>query len=196
MRVKGYQKASPSEVKVQTDEGNLFLYGISENSIRCVYTKREEPENVSPLEIPENTKQLGFAELNVEELENSLKLFTEELTLWIDKESGRFSWTKTADGTILLEEGEKELTDVPVMVYTTGGEKPVVRRVKTVYGERNFVENLRGVEDHKAYRAKLNFFWKLTSRSTDWDRAKRGSMITTGMCNIYISTICGSRSHS
>ena len=57
----------------------------------------------------------------------------------------------------MLQEGEKELTEIPVMKYSTCGEKPVIRRVKTVDGERNFVENLREVEDHKAYRAKLSF---------------------------------------
>ena len=42
-------------------------------------------------------------------------------------------------------------------VYTTGDEEPVIRRVRTVDGDRNFVENLRPVEDHMACRAKLCF---------------------------------------
>ena len=71
---------------------------------------------------------------------------------------------------ILLEEGPKELEKIDVMRYTTGGEAPVINRVKTVDGERNFIQNLKQVADHQAYK---------------------GSTITGDMTNICTSTICG-----
>ncbi len=68
--------------------------------------------------------------------------------------------TEDAGRTLLLQEGDKELTPFDVEVWTTGGEAPQIRRVHTVDGDRNFVDNLRPVADHRAYRAKLSFCWQ------------------------------------
>ena len=144
-------------ITLRTDDGLFQITGVAENIIRCVYTKKESALAVSPLGI--QGKDPG-AKLHTEELENGLEISTSLLTLWIDKEDGRFVWTRKADGSILLEEGGKELTETPVMKYTTGGEAPVIRRVKTVDGERNFIENMHEVEDRKAYHAKLSFCWR------------------------------------
>ena len=94
-----------------------------------------------------------------------------------------------ADGHVLLREGRKELTKAPYMVYNTGGEKPVIHRVQTVDGERNFVKNLRAVEDHKAYHAKLSFQWARTSTSTVWDREKKAFTTIGGIFSTSISII-------
>ncbi|MCR5486687.1 MAG: glycoside hydrolase family 31 protein [Lachnospiraceae bacterium] len=64
---------------------------------------------------------------------------------------------KDAGGKLLLSEGRKEFIRIPVMSYTTGGEKPVIDRVKTVDGERNFIKNLREEKDHEAYQGRLYF---------------------------------------
>ena len=58
---------------------------------------------------------------------------------------------------ILLSEGKKEFIRIPVMKYTTGDEEPVIDRVKTVDGERNFIKNLKEVFDHEALQGRLYF---------------------------------------
>lgn len=141
-----------SEVRAITDDGVLRIQGVSGRVIRCVWSKKEEDSDESPIGISRTR-----VPLEVEELENGLEISTERLTLWVDRLDGRFVWTRRSDGSILLEEGEKELTETPYMVWTTGGEEPKIRRVKTVDGERNFVENLKPSEDHLAYHAKLSF---------------------------------------
>ena len=153
MKICDYQTAEDRRsVRISTDEGSFRICGIGDGIIRCVYTRREEDSDVSPIGVNRMS-----VPLSVEELENGLEISTEKLTLWIDREDGRFVWTKRENGEILLEEGEKELTETPYVVWTTGDEKPVICRVKTVDGERNFVENLKPVQDHTAYHAKLSF---------------------------------------
>lgn len=61
---------------------------------------------------------------------------------------------------MILEEGGRELEKIDVMRYTTGDEAPIINRVKTVDGERNFIQNLKQVADHQAYKGRLHFRWK------------------------------------
>lgn len=58
-----------------------------------------------------------------------------------------------------LTEGEKTLIEKDLVRYQLPGDKPIVKRVKTVDGERNFIENLEQVMDGTAYRGKINFEW-------------------------------------
>lgn len=60
-------------------------------------------------------------------------------------------------GAELLSVTEMEFTEVPVFRYTTGGEAPVIDRVITVDGERNFIRNLIAEEDHKALQGRVHF---------------------------------------
>lgn len=154
MKIQDCQKISDNKIRIRTDRGLLLVSAEAENIIRCVYTGREQEASVSPLQIRHNESACPLA---LEELDGDLQISTSLLTLRIRQADGCFVWIRRKDGFQLLEEGEKELTGIPVMKYSTCGEKPVIRRVKTVDGERNFVENLREVEDHRAYRAKLSF---------------------------------------
>lgn len=72
-----------------------------------------------------------------------------------DPETGSISWSY--NGKTLLEKTSHELSEESVFTYTTDGEEPVIDRVKTVDGERNFIKNLKKKEVRKAYRAKLYF---------------------------------------
>ncbi len=139
-----------------TNEGRLSVFGVSENILRCVYTKRDEILPVSPIGIEPELK----AGLKVEEKEDFCLIETSRIALEIEKQTGKFIWRDKKTGRLLLREGGKELTSAPLMVYSTGGEKPVIRRVQTVDGERNFVENLKPMEDHMAYKGKLYFDWQ------------------------------------
>ena len=89
-----------------------------------------------------------------------MQVETDRIRLVIDRESGRFTWYAQKTGGLLLREGGKELTQVPLQEWSTGGEAPVYRRVHTVDGDRSVVENLRPVDAGMAYRAKLFFDWQ------------------------------------
>ena len=48
---------------------------------------------------------------------------TERVVLEADSKNGGFVWRNADDGRVLLKEGRKELTEAPLMVYSTGGEE-------------------------------------------------------------------------
>ncbi len=70
--------------------------------------------------------------------------------------AGRIEW-KHADGTRWCIQDKADLTKIDVVRYTTGGEKPVINRVKTVDGERNFIQNLKPEKVRDGYRARVFF---------------------------------------
>ncbi|HAG70517.1 MAG TPA: glycoside hydrolase [Lachnospiraceae bacterium] len=88
-------------------------------------------------------------------------------------ESLRLKWM-SAEGELLLSEGRKEFTRVPVMAYTTGDEEPVIERVKTVDGERNFIKNLREVKDHEALQGRLYFEFSEDEQIHGFGQAEEG----------------------
>ena len=136
--------------------GNCRVQAVRDNIIRCSYTKRESWEKKSPIGIDVCPKSI----FTVSEEEERIVFQTEGIILEAKCKSGGFVWKDAKNGQVLLKEGRKELTETPLMVYTTGGEEPVIERVQTVDGERNFVQNLKAVQDHMAYHGKLNFFWE------------------------------------
>lgn len=74
--------------------------------------------------------------------------------------AGAGLWRFAAGERLLVSEASRALVPEQVYVMSTGGEAPVVDRVKTVDGERNFVRNLRQVPDHMACRAELCFAFR------------------------------------
>lgn len=144
------------QAQADTNQGTFMLYGITENILRCVYTRREEIRQESPLGVD----TAAGANISVEEDEFVYRVSTAKICVELDKENGKFTWLNKVTGKTLLREGGKELTENPLMVYSTGDEKAVIRRVQTVDGERNFVENLKPTLDHMAYKAKLYFQWE------------------------------------
>ena len=167
MQITGWN-ISPDQktVTVNTDRGLFMISGIFRDIFRCVYTKESEPVSTSPIGI----RACPMQELSVSEQKDSglLQIVGGNILLEIETGSGLFAWYRTepsASGPksrsrLLLKEGEKELTPYMVQAWTTGGEKSIVRRVRTVDGDRNFIDNLRPVDDHRAYRAKLRFCWR------------------------------------
>ena len=147
--VGGYMK---TVVTISTKNGYLHFYGISETIIRCVFTKKGAVNDCSSIGI--NLE----ANIELEECEDDdfYIIKTSRLCIFVDKRTEKVTW-KTVEGDTFLTEKSKTLTETPVITYTTGDEEPIIKRVKTVDGERNFVENLKAVTDHMAYRAKINF---------------------------------------
>ena len=143
-------------IEIMTDNGRLYLEGINESVIRCVYSKQEIKYEPSMLV----TGRAAAGILDISETDEELVIQSKQVLLLICKDTGIFMWYDKKTGKLLLKEGGKILTGINVPRYTTGGEKPVISRVKTVDGERNFIENLKMVIDRQAYRGKLLFDWQ------------------------------------
>lgn len=75
----------------------------------------------------------------------------------INGDNSAITFTNRKTGEVFLKEKKKTLVETPVYKYTTGGEEPIVERVKTVDGERNFIKNLKTEIDRMAYRGKIEF---------------------------------------
>ncbi|HJD26955.1 MAG TPA: DUF4968 domain-containing protein, partial [Candidatus Blautia intestinipullorum] len=144
------------ELKFRLKDGNCRLQAVRDNIIKCSFTKKEEWTDESPIGICCSSE----ADFTAEEDGKKVKIRTGQIILEADCTGGTFCWRDAADEHVLLREGRKELTEALYMVYNTGDEAPVIHRVQTVDGERNFVKNLRAVEDHKAYHGKLCFLWE------------------------------------
>ncbi len=162
----------------------LRLIPIEEEVFRCVFSQEPIAETESAF-----IDRTGFTPVpySIEETEHSVQVRTGRVQAEVLKADGRILWTRledasageqpgqtgqnassvwpSGDGTsggvsILLAEGPRELEKIDVMRYTTGGEPPIINRVKTVDGERNFIQNLKQVADHQAYKGRLHFRWK------------------------------------
>lgn len=143
------------KVELQTEKGRLLVQKMTDRILRCLYTEKEDFHPGSPLGI----KDFVPSDLRLTEEEDAWLVAAEQISLRIDKATGAFCWMDGA-GKLLVQEKEKELTQKPLLVYSTGGQEPILRRVKTVDGDRNFVENLKAAEDHMVYRARLFFQWQ------------------------------------
>lgn len=110
----------------------------------------------------------------VKEEEEKVILSLEKLTAEVSVKTGSIIWKMSGDGRKLLAENGRSLVEKPVYHYTTGEEAPVIDRVKTVDGERNFIKNLKKVEDRKAYRGKLNFLFEEEEKIYGLGQAEEG----------------------
>jgi alpha-D-xyloside xylohydrolase len=143
---------------LKLQEGTLAVSAVREDILHIVYTKNDTLQQPSVLITEE-----GHREIPLEKSEESaqhLTICTGKVTAQFDKTTGIGCFTDTKTGHLYLQEAGKSLVEKEVVHYTTGGEEPVIDRVKTVDGERNFIRNLKPVVDRKAYRAKLSFHWK------------------------------------
>ena len=133
-------------------ETKLLFSCIRPNIIRCRYTGLSEEEE--SLLIAEEARK---AEQPLEpEKDGGFLLYRAgELSACVSEEEKICRW-ESPEG-LLLQEGKKEFVQIPVMRYTTGDEAPVIDRVETVDGERNFIRNLKEEEDHKAWQGRLHF---------------------------------------
>ncbi len=168
MRIEKWERnPEGTAVRLFLDRGIMEIQGITETILRCVFTEEERISEESPLGILKKQgeklevleKPAGF-----EAAPEILRISTSCVILEIARENAVFTWfQRNPDGTrgrLLLREAGKELQRKMVKVYGTFGEEPVIRRVHTVDGDRNFIDNLKSVEDHAAFRAKLFFDWQ------------------------------------
>lgn len=139
------------------EDASMRLEPVTETIIRCVYTKEDVFKDDSIIVGRRQEKPVEFA---VSETDHTVCLSTGQISVYVQLETGMMEWWDKQGGKRYLKEGGKSLSKTDVIRYTTGDEKPVIDRVKTVDGERNFVKNLKPVVDRTAYRGKLCFDWQ------------------------------------
>lgn len=144
---------------------------ITDEIIRCVAAEEKVMEQTDSLIIEQ--KEYTPIEFLTEENEESCIIKTKKVGVRINLCTGELTWLR-ADGTVWVEEKGKDLTQIDVIRYTTGDEAPDINRVKTVDGERNFIQNLKAVVDHRAYRARLFFKWKEDEQIHGLGQAEEG----------------------
>lgn len=140
-------------IEIKKNANYIRLEGIKDNIIRVTYTKNERFDLKSPIGID----AVESVEMQVSENDGVYEANVGRLQVKVNPENLNMQWN--SKGGRLFDVPAARLARTPVIKYTTGGEEPIIKRVKTVDGERNFVENLRPVTDHEAFRCKLFFKW-------------------------------------
>lgn len=139
----------------------ICLEAVREDIIRCIYSKEEiRPDIGKDFSYIIETDCLDAIPLQIKETENYLQIETSKVEVHLDLFTGQMDYIDKKTGRVLVKEGKKQLSKIDIYKYTTGDEKPVIDRVKTVDGERNFIQNLKEVKDYEAYRGKIYFEWK------------------------------------
>lgn len=136
---------------------NHCFIPVTEEIIRCIVSKEEIKTDAESLIIEK--KEYPGAAFTIIQNENTAVIKTAKVQAEINLHTGKIAW-KHEDGSLWLQEDGKDLAKIDVIHYTTGDEEPIINRVKTVDGERNFIENLKPEVDRQAYRARLFFKWK------------------------------------
>lgn len=152
-------KTTITEKYVEVTAGGLNhrLIPVTEEIIRCIVSEREIHQEKESLMIEK--KEYPTVEFEAEEQDGTVLVKTAKVIAKLDIHTGEIIW-EHPDGTVWLHEKGKDLAEIEVVHYTTGDEEPIINRVKTVDGERNFIQNLKPEVDRKAYRARLFFAWK------------------------------------
>lgn len=157
MKINGYQ-LNENSITLSLQKGFMLLQSYSDGIVRCVYTKKEKISGKSPLQVSPCSEP--YARWSITETEESLCFQNGSVKLLVNRSNGRFTWKDSDTGEVLLQEGDKELAAEPITKYSLKGNKAIIKRVKTVDGERNFVENMVPYHDRDEYRAKISFHWQ------------------------------------
>ncbi|HJD47175.1 MAG TPA: glycoside hydrolase family 31 protein [Candidatus Mediterraneibacter norfolkensis] len=148
----------------QTDQSILFqdeqeicmIQPVSDHVIRCVYTVLGEIKEPSELVVKTEEAKVSckFRETGKEWV-----ISTQCLKVHFSKEDGHISYFDNA-GNLLLRENGREAEEKQVTLYDTDGKLPVIERVKTIDGERNFIKNLKAKPAGLASKARIHFALK------------------------------------
>ena len=133
------------------------LIPITEEIIRCVIAKDEVKTEQESLIIEK--KEYTQVAFEAAEADGIVTVKTSAVQAELNLKTGCITW-KHPDGSVWTQQSKADLTRIDVVHYTTGGEKPIINRVKTVDGERNFIQNLKAEKVRDGYRARVFFDWK------------------------------------
>lgn len=140
----------------ESGEAEIVIEPVREDIIRVRQARgkvKDIPSFLVEEEIRGKEKPVAVVREEGEKVIFGLKKLTAEVSV----STGAITWRMSEGGKKLFAENGRSLVEKPVYKYTTGDEAPVIDRVKTVDGERNFIKNLKKVVDRKACRAKINF---------------------------------------
>lgn len=138
-------------IKQKTPSGSMAFFRISANIVRAVYAGEAVRPEYSALGLTPCEDGSGLEE---KKTPDGLYLSAGRLALSMETAAGKITWKNAETGTVLFAE-ERRLRPVPVLKTTTGGEPPVIKKIKTVDGERTVAENLRTFTDRMAYEGEL-----------------------------------------
>ncbi|MCR5627703.1 MAG: glycoside hydrolase family 31 protein [Lachnospiraceae bacterium] len=162
----------PHVAVIDIEDKKIRFTAVTDNIIRVTVTGKDSFDEISSLGI-ETGKNEGDGFTALEE-DVDIKFYTDKVSVSVYKKNGTISFSRLSDGMVLTRVTGHELVKTPVVYYTTGDEKPIIKRVKTVDGERNFVENMKPVTDHEAYRAKIRFRFKDSDIIHGFGQAEEG----------------------
>ncbi len=145
------------KVYIDKEDERLELSYVCSNIIHCRYWKGELSAVRSIITDDRAGRIDESIDIALETTEDSAIVSGGIISAEVSGNDLHITWNRTSDGSTLLQEGIKEFIRIPVMKYTTGDEAPVIDRVKTVDGERNFIRNLKEVRDHEAFQGRLHF---------------------------------------
>ncbi len=149
-------RSEDHKITIEKEGERLELSFINENIVHVRY-KIKDFDGEDSILLEKRAKEVSPDILpSFSEDEEEILLSGGGILALVKKDGLSITW-KERNGGILLREGGKEFTEIPVMKHTTGNEAPVIDRVKTVDGERNFIKNLKEVEDHRALQGRLYF---------------------------------------
>lgn len=158
-------------IEIQTGKLIQRLIPVTDEIIRCIASKEDIRLDAESLIIEK--KEYPAVSFTVAEEPGVVTLKTARVQAAVNTVTGAVSW-QHADGSSWLREAGKDLAQIDVIRYTTGGEAPVIHRVKTVDGERNFIQNLKPEVDRQAYRARLFFDWEADEQIHGLGQAEEG----------------------
>ncbi|MGL1892956.1 MAG: DUF5110 domain-containing protein [Spirochaetaceae bacterium] len=146
-------KVEKNGVSIYLKHGILKVQPVNKKIIRIIYSKKRVGESESII-IDHNS----FINVDFDVIESEFDLVVKmsELSVSFNKNTKKLSYFDE-NGKCLLREGSRELHEIDILEYSTGGDKPIINRVKTPDGERNFVGNLIPQITHKAFSGKLHF---------------------------------------
>lgn len=167
------KKAEQTEkyLKLQDEEGTYMIIPVGDSIVRCIYTVLDEIKEPSELIIRQQEGNLKTCTWTEEE--EGWRLLTEKLDVFIRSSDGHICY-RNRDGGLLLREAGREAEKKAIIHYTTRGEAPVIERVKTIDGERNFVKNLYQEDAGTASKAKIHFSFEKNEHIYGLGQAEEG----------------------
>lgn len=139
---------------VKMSTGNYAFESIGENVIRTTCSKVEIDERYSALGLK---FQSDGSDWQVKKEGKRTVLRWEAWEITIDREEGKIEWKNRKTGENLFSEKNRRLNPIPIVRTSIDGQISVVKKIKTVDGERTVVENIHTYVERTAYQGELVF---------------------------------------
>lgn len=143
-----------NRITLKLKESYCHIQGVVDNIVRVVFSKENTLQSPSYM-IEENIFKTSV-KCTTTQKDDILQINCGNIKLVFDKSLESYGCYNHTD-TCLFEKASQSLTSCEVKKYTIDGTKPIIKTVKTVDGERNFVENAKTITDRMAYKGEFSF---------------------------------------